>query len=380
MRVLEVLDCYYPKFDGPTIVITNYCKCLNKIDDVEAEVCVPRFPHYTDDQPFKVNRVKSLKGPEGYYYGLPSFDRKLKRYLKENKFDIIHIHSPFTMCSFFTKYAKKHHIPTIFTFHTKFREDFDRVLRLKTSRKIAMSYILRNIRRADHVLAVSDGAADTLREYGYKGEIGVIRNGSDLIYPNNAEALRDKVKKLHNLSAQDKIFLSVGRLVETKRLDFALDVMSKLKSKGLQFKYFIVGEGPYEQNLRNKVEKLNLQDNVIFTGRVLDREMLAAYYLSADLFVFPSTFDTSGLVVIEAAAMGLPTILTRGCTSAEIIDDNINGILADNDIDDWCDRIMDVVSNNKLSTIAQKAKSDVGKSWQEISEEIYEYYKKILDK
>ena len=125
MRILEVLDTYYPKFDGPTMVITNYCKSLNKLNDVKAEVCVPRFPNYQDNQPFTVTRVKSLKGPENYYYGLPKFDKKLKKYLKENKFDIIHIHSPFTMCGFFAKYAKKHNIPSVFTFHTKFKEDFE---------------------------------------------------------------------------------------------------------------------------------------------------------------------------------------------------------------------------------------------------------------
>lgn len=379
MRVLEVLDTYYPKFDGPTMVITNYCKSLNKIEGVQAEVCVPRFPKYVDTQPFHVQRVKSMKGPENYYYGVPKFDGKLKKFLKENHFDLIHIHSPFTMCGFFARYGRKHNIPTIFTFHTKFREDFDRMLKLKMTRKIAMKYIMSNINKVEHVLTVSDGAADCLREYGFRKKIDVIRNGTDLICPKNEKELKDKITELYKLKKDEFVFLSVGRIVENKRLGFALEVMKCLKNKGLRFKYLIVGAGPYETELKMKVEQLDLKDEVVFTGKIMDRELLSAHYLSADLFVFPSTFDTASLAPIEAAAMKLPTIMTSGCSTAEIIDDGKNGILAiENNAGDWAERILSIINENKLSNLSESAYKQVYKTWDDVAKEVYEYYLKVL--
>ena len=379
MRILEVLDTYYPKFDGPTLVITSYAKSLNKIDGVQTEVCVPRFPKYEDKQPFHVFRVKSLKGPEGYYYGLPKFDRKLKKYLKENKFDVIHIHSPFTMCSFFAKYGKKHGIPTIFSFHTKFKEDFDRVLKLKTSRKIAMNYIMKNINRVDHVLTVSDGAGDCLREYGYKKKIKVIRNGTDLICPQNEKELKDEITKKYNLKDDEKVFLSVGRIVENKKLDFALDVMKVLKDNGVKFKYLIVGAGPYEETLKQKVQEMNLGNEIIFTGKIMDRTLLSAHYLRADLFIFPSTFDTASLSPIEAAAIHLPTIMTKGCSTAEIIIDEQNGLLADEDKNAWAKKIMKSIKEGTLKKLGKNAQKEVYKTWDQVANEVLEYYKKVIE-
>ncbi len=379
MRVLEVLDTYYPKFDGPALVITSYAKSLNKLEGTKAEVCVPRFPKYEDHQPFPVFRVKSQKGPEGYYYGLPSFDGKLKKFLKENKFDLIHIHSPFTMCGYFTKYGKKHGIPTIYTFHTKFRDDFERLLKLKLSQKIALKYIMNNINRADYVLTVSDGAADTLREYGYKKEIKVLRNGTDLVCPTNEQELKDKITQQYGLKKDEKVFLSVGRIVENKKLDFALLVMKELKTSGVKFKYLIVGAGPYEQQLKEKVSELNLEDCVIFTGKIMDREFLSAHYLRADLFIFPSTFDTASLAPIEAAAMKLPTIMTKGCSTAEIITDGRNGILAvEDDAKDWANKIISAIENDELKTLSENAQKEVYKTWDQVAIEVKNYYDSIL--
>ena len=381
MRVLEVLDTYYPKFDGPTMVITSYCKHLNKIDGVQAEVCVPKFPKYVDDQPFPVFRVKSLKGPEGYYYGIPAFDSKLKKYLKENKFDLIHIHSPFTMCSFFAKYAKKHNIPTIFTFHTQFHGDFDRMLKLKITKKIAMHYIMKNINKVDHVVAVSEGAAKVLKSYGYKKDVGVIRNGTDLHYPDNAEELKTRVSELYHFKKDETIFLSVGRLVVNKNTDFSLEVMAKLKEKGLHFKYLIVGSGPHENNLKEHVKALGLEDCVVFTGKIMDRELLSAHYLCSNLFIFPSVFDTSGLVVYEAASMKLPSMVTEGSCPAEAIIDGRNGLTAkENDVDDWANKIETTIKQNKLHELSQKAFDEVQNPWENVTQEVYRYYLDVLKK
>ena len=76
MKILQVMDTYYPKIDGPNNVLTFYTENLNNIEGVDAEVVVPRTRNYVDVQKFVVRRVKSLPAVEGYEMGLAGLDRK----------------------------------------------------------------------------------------------------------------------------------------------------------------------------------------------------------------------------------------------------------------------------------------------------------------
>lgn len=379
MKILQTLDCYYPKFDGPTNVITNYGKSLKKVKNAEVDVYVPRFPKYKDDQPFKVVRVKSVRSADGYYQGMPGIDGKLKKTLKENKYDVIHIHSPFTMGRFFARYGKKHGIPTVFTFHTKFKEDFVRILHAKPLVGFMMRYIMTTINACDHVLTVSDGAAEVLRSYGYKKEITVIRNGTDLVYPANATELAAQVEEKHALAGRKNVFLSVGRIVENKRLDLVLDALKIVKERGVDFRFLVVGDGSYKEKLENKAKDLALADRVIFTGKVMDRALLSGYYLRSDLFMFPSTFDTASLAPIEAAALKLPSLMTRGCSTAEIVTENRNGFLAGDTAESWADEICRIVKNENLLTQAKEnCYREVYRTWDDVCGEVYDFYEKAI--
>ena len=379
MKILQTLDCYYPKFDGPTNVITNYGKSLKKVKNAEVDVYVPRFPKYKDDQPFKVVRVKSVRSADGYYQGMPGIDGKLKKTLKENKYDVIHIHSPFTMGRFFARYGKKHGIPTVFTFHTKFKEDFVRILHAKPLVGFMMRYIMTTINACDHVLTVSDGAAEVLRSYGYKKEITVIRNGTDLVYPANAAELAAQVEEKHALAGQKNVFLSVGRIVENKRLDLVLDALKIVKERGVDFRFLVVGDGSYKEKLENKAKDLALADRVIFTGKVMDRALLSGYYLRSDLCMFPSTFDTASLAPIEAAALKLPSLMTRGWSTAEIVTENRNGFLAGDTAESWADEICRIVTDENLLTQAKEnCYREVYRTWDDVCGEVYDFYEKAI--
>ena len=380
LKILEVLDAYYPKFDGPCLVITSYAKSFLKNENTDVKLAVPKYPKYEDNQPFTVFRTKSVSATEGYRCALPWLDFKLKKFLKENRFDIIHIHSPFTMCSFFTKYGKKHNIPTIFTFHTKYKEDFKRDIKFKCIQNFMMRYILKNINRADYVWTVSNGAKDCLQEYGYKKPVKVIRNGTDLVYPKNSERLIDVINRKYNLNNDEIVFLSVGRIVENKNLQLALSALKTVADDGFKFKYLIVGSGNFETKLKEIVDNYGLTDYVIFTGKILDREELSAHYLRANLFIFPSTFDTASLAPIEAAAMKLPTLMNKGCSTAEIINDDVNGYLAEESPVAWAEKIKEIITNkDKLVSMKEKTYSQVYRTWDSVAVEVIDNYKKIIE-
>lgn len=382
IRVLEVLDCYFPSFDGPTILMNNYAKCMVKRDDTDVEIMVPKYPKYKDTDNFPVHRIKSIGATETYRCAVPFLQCKSKKIIKrkENPFDIVHVHSPFLLGRHAIKMAKKKGIPSVITLHTKFDEDFDRLLKSKLLRKIPMNYIMKTFRMADYVICVSDGAFDTLQRYGYEGKnVKVIRHGTDMLYPENAEKLKERFYEREKLSNEDNVFLSVGRVVENKKLQLALNALKIVKEKGFDFKYLIVGTGSYEKQLKQLVVDLDLQENVKFVGKIMDRDLLKQYYLASDLFLFPSTFDTAGLVNIEAAALKLPTLMQRDCCAAEIIDDGVNGFLVEENPNAWADKIIEILSNKEsLKDIKENAYNQVYRSWDSVVDEMVGFYRDLI--
>ena len=378
IKILETLDSYFPDFNGPTVLVTNYAKILNQKND--CSLLVPKYPNHEDDQPFEIQHCKSMGIYEGFRCAFPFHDKKVKKFIKEGNFDIIHSHSPFPIGNFAAKMGKKLGIPTVVTLHTKFKDDILRLTKSKLITYFVMKYLLRTFNRTDYVWTVSNGAADTLREYGYKGNIEVIRNGTDMKYPDNAEKLVSDVNKQYNLEGKKNVFLFVGRIVETKNLDMLLKALQILKKDNLDFTFLLVGDGSHLEHLKKLAKELDIEDKVIFTGKVMDREKLSGFYLRSDLFLFPSIYDTASLVPLEAASMKLPTLLVEGCQTSETITDNFNGFTAKNDEESWSKRIKEIISEpEKLKEIKEECHKSVYRSWEMVLDEVNNRYLEIIE-
>ena len=322
-----------------------------------------------------------MSAPENYRTALPNLDRKFYKEIKKRDFDIIHVHSPFTIGRYAIKLGKKLNVPVVATLHTQYKEDFKRVLHnFKPLVNFMVKYILKVYNKADSVWTVNDASCEILRSYGYKGKIEVVRNGTDFTYPENASELIDRVNKLHNLEGQKNVFVFVGRVAFYKNLVLMLNALKILKEKGEDFKMLIIGDGFDRKEYEKMVEDAGLKDNYIFTGSVKDRALLQGYYLRSDLFLFPSTFDTSSLVPIEAAAHKLPTLLIEGCCTAENIVDNENGFLAKETAESYADRIIDIINNPELKEkVGETAHKTVYRTWNDVTDEVLEKYKKLIE-
>lgn len=382
IKIMQTIDSFSPCIDGPINVVKNYTKNLNRTDC--CKVVVPRAAKkqkYTDNEPFEVIRCRSLAAPEKYRFGIPKCDGKFKKKILNEKFDIIHAHSPFSMARFALKVAKKQHVPVVLTLHTQYKEDFRRTLHgFKPFVAIAMRYMMKAVNAADYVWTVNDASRNILREYGYKGEIEVVRNGTDLKYPENAAELIDRVNAIHNLSGQKNVFIFVGRIALYKNLGLMADALKILKDQGEDFKTIIIGSGFDEQKFKDMVSERGLADRFIFTGAISDRTLLQGYYLRSDLFLFPSTFDTSSLVPVEAAAHKLPTLLIKGSYTAENITDGVNGFLAEETPESYASRIKDIISDEDLRVkVGEEAARSVYRSWEMVAEEVAGKYRKAIE-
>ena len=380
MKVLQVLDCFYPNIDGPINVMVNIAQIANENKWADVEILVPKYPKQYDVLGVKVHRCKSAKSTEGYRMSLPWFDRKIKKLIKNGGFDAIHVHSPFTLGKYVIKLAKKYNIPVCITVHTNYKSDFERKTKSKTIRKLLMNYIIKPINKCDYVMSVSNGAGQMVKDFGCTHKkIHIIRNGTDMKPVQNIE-LCDEIVKKYNLENKF-VFLSVGRVVENKNNQFSLRVLQMLKQHTSDFVFLIVGDGPYLENLKQLVKQYGLQDNVIFTGKIMDRQYLSCIYCCSDLFLFPSEIDTCGIVALEAAVNSLPSVMLENTCPSELIISGKNGLSLAKDEKVWATEIQNIMQNKQ---ILKQMKKDVALSlyipWEKIVKEYVDFYKNMINK
>ena len=248
--VILGIDCWYPQVDGVTNVVKNYRKNLRG-GGFDCEIVAPSYGRKSDEEGEErycggVFHHFSLSVPFlSFRNSMPGCDKKLKKFLDERHPALLHAHSPFAICSYFERYGKRHNIPVVYTFHTKYRDEFFRVTHSRLITAIMMSVIMRNIRRADYVWAVSGKAAETLREYGYSGEIKVMPNGTDMRPAAEGEraSLAEQVRKQYGISPDERIFLYTGRVVSVKNLKFSFEIVAELNKRGFKCRFFVVGGG-----------------------------------------------------------------------------------------------------------------------------------------
>lgn len=379
-NILLAVDAWYPQMGGPNVVLANYYKYLSENNEVTA--AVPSYGRETDERVDRetgvpVMHVRSVYIPIGGFRNcVPGLDGALRQRAKQA--DIFHAHSPFALGNYFANAAKKYDKPSIITFHTKFKDEFMRYTHSKVCTAIMMHRIMSVINKTDYVWTVSNGAAQTLREYGYKGDITIIRNGTDMTVPENARELVDRVNEKYGLADEENVLLFVGRVVQTKNLKLVFSALKKLNGS-VPFKMVVVGDGEGMKEYRQMVLEYGLGDRVLFVGEVTDRQFLKAFYLRADLFVFPSVFDTASLCPIEAAAFGLPTLLVKDSPTSEIIRDGFSGYAVPADADEWAERLKYILSDKSaLAAVRENCRRYVYRSWKDVVAEAEAEYDKLL--
>lgn len=382
IKILEVLDSYFPCIDGAINAVHNYAKNLNELE--RCDLAVPSASKklkYEDKQSYNVIRCKSISAPENYRLACPNSDRAFRKKIVSENYDIIHAQSPFSLGRFAVKTARKKGIPVVVTLHTKYYDDFLRSTKSKLLAKIALSYTMWVFRKADYVWTVSKGAAEVLKKYGYKGKIDVVKNGTDFMYPEHTHKYIELVDDKHNLKGQKNVFLFIGRMAMYKNLKLLCDGLKKLKENGTDFKMIFVGGGFDYDKIVNYTKKIGVNDNCIFTGEVRDREIVRAYLLRCDALLFPSTFDTSGLVGVEAATHKKPTVFIKGSNAADGVVDNRNGFLCEENSQSFGNKLIEITDKGQeyIKEVGQTAYLELSRSWKDVAKEVRQKYREIIE-
>lgn len=291
-------DSFPPLIDGVANAVVNYAQRLTERGDA-VTVATPAVPGADDSAfPFPVLRYPSFDTRKklGYVSGRP-FSPELAARLQKEGVGVLHTHCPIVSTFLARELRDVVDAPIVLTYHTKFDIDIAKAVRGKLLQESAIHALVQNISACDEVWTVSHGAGENLRSLGYQGDYLVMPNGVDLPRGRLAPEEIRAVTGGFDLPDGVPCFLFVGRLMWYKGIRIILDALASLRDQGQPFRMVFLGGGVDEPNIRKYTEELGLTDRCLFPGSVRDRQALRAWYCRADLFLFPSTFDTNGLVV-----------------------------------------------------------------------------------
>ena len=381
-KICLVNDSFPPAIDGVANAVVNYGTYITK-NHGEAVVVTPFYPDADDSVfPFEVVRYPSLDITKavGYRAGLP-FDAEVMGRLEREDFDLIHSHCPVTSTMLSRTLRSRIDKPIVFTYHTKFDIDIANAIRSRLIQEEAARILVQNISACDEVWTVSRGAGENLRKLGYEGDYLVMPNGVDFPRGRADESEVAEATAGYDLPGELPVFLFVGRMMWYKGIRIILDALKILDEKGFGFRMVFIGGGNDKDEITAYCSSLGLDGKVLFTPPIRERARIRAWYCRADLFLFPSTFDTNGLVVREAAACGLGSLLVRGSCAAEDAVDGVSGVLIDENAESMASALEALIGEGEaMRRIGEGAQRELYLSWEDSVARAWERYGIVTEK
>jgi len=325
----------------------------------------------------KKNKFLFFQLPFLFFFALVN----LAKIVKKEKIDITHAHWIIPqgfIAVFYKKLFRKKDLKIICTSHGGDIFGLQNSLMKKIKR-----WTLNNV---DKLTVVSKAIKDEVKKLNIKEDlpIEVIPMGVD---PDifNQNQYDEKIKEKYNIKGPFLLF--VGRLVEKKGVRYLIDAMPKVVQRYSETKLLIIGSGPLENELKNQVKNLNLENNIIFTGAIPNKE-LPKYYATADIFIGPSVVAKSG----DAEGFGLvfvETLLTKTCvitsdlkSISDIVENEKTGLQVDvKNQELFSKKIIELIEDKKQrEKLAENGYNFAKKnfSWGIISDKYYKILNSLL--
>jgi glycosyltransferase involved in cell wall biosynthesis/predicted metal-dependent phosphoesterase TrpH len=273
---------------------------------------------------------------DNYAMTFPSLLRSLEMIYAENPDEII-ISTPGPVGIVGLIAGRILGIPVSGIYHTDFTTQAELILHDSTLTALAENYNRFFYSLMDEIKVPTEQYIELLAERGYEAEkMSVFKRGIDLTLFRPTTHRRDEI--IRTYAIQDGFtLLWAGRVSRDKNIDFLAEVYKEIIKHKSDVNLILAGIGPALEELKTMFKEY---PRVIFTGRI-DRQELPYFYSLADAFIFPSTVDTFGMVILEAQACGLPAVVTDVGGPQEIVDDKKTGfVLPAFDLEAWVHTVM----------------------------------------
>jgi len=326
VKVALFSESYLPYLNGVSISIRILYEELTRRGH-EVWIYAPRFKGFQDPIP-TVRRFPSVYTPfePDYPIAVP-VSLRLWREFRQQRFDVVHTHTPFFTGIAGARWARRLKIPLVSTYHTLYEEYLHYVpafVPRNLVRRVLRAHLKRYYEGVDAVMTPSNIGADVLKRYGVRKPITPIRNPV-LPFP---DLTREEARARLGIPTEVWMLLYVGRMAPEKNVHLLLQAMPHIHRGCPKAQLWLVGPGPALESLKAQAESLGIQQIVHFTGPV-PRDEVSLYLLAGDLFVFPSVTESQGLVLDEAQAAGLPCIVANGGGAPEAVDYGASGLIVD---------------------------------------------------
>lgn len=345
-------------------------------DQVVQGISVRRFRYFIKDwetlthdeaTPVKLSRKPwyITLVPFMLFFGI----KKMKKLIKLERFDLVHVHWPIPMAIIALPAVGK--IPIVMEFYGA-----EMAL---VRRNILLKYFAKWIaKRGDYCIAISSYTASLVRD---------ITGITPVVIPYACDFPTKVNKPVFPEKKSPKNLLFVGRLVERKGVEYLIRAIPYIRRE-IDVRLKIIGGGPLLNNLKELAKQLKVDDIVEFSGIVSNEEKDKAYR-ECDLFILPACFDKKGdteglgVVLLEALSYGKPVIASSVGGIVDIVKNGKTGILVkEKEPKEIARAVLKLLSDKNLYLkIAENGYNFVKENFsiEKIAEQTYETYKNLLD-
>jgi len=382
MKIAFFTDSYYPMLNGVTVSVEHFAKEMRALGHT-VYVFAPKIDGYTDKEK-DVYRLKSLRffsTDPGVHVPFLLPHHYLTQ-IQPRDFDIIHAHGNGFFSLLGYQLAKVKGVPFFMTFHTEMTRYVHYLLNGKViTPNMAAKGLRISANICDTVVSPSFKMKKELLLYGVKKPIVVVPN---FIYSEKfANTAEGYLHKLCNIPETSPILLSVGRLGKEKNFLFLLDAFRLIVEKEPLSHLVVVGGGDEAEHIKEYAKKIDLGKRIHFTGKI-SQDKIPLVYADSEIFVFSSQTETQGIVLLEAAAAGLPFVVVKDSAYKGIIVDGQNGYQVLPSITKFSGKVIELLEDKeKRNAFGKRSRELVTENFNPkiITENmLYEYQKALINK
>ena len=319
MRLAYVTETFPPEINGVALTADRFVRGL-RARGHSIDLIRPRQPHESKYDTNNELRTPGIAIPmySDLRVGLPLISR-LKQRWKSARPDLVHVATEGPLGWAAIRAARSIGVPVTSDFRTNF-DQYSEHYGFGWLRGVVGGYLKHFHNATDRTFVPTPAVGKALTQQGFL-RTEVVGRGVDIAHFSPLHA-SDKLRASWGAGAETPVLLYVGRLASEKNVPLAFRAFEAVRSRLPEARFVVVGDGP----LREKLARA--YPDAIFAGSKRDA-MLAEYYASADIFVFPSLTETFGNVTLEALASGLLVAAYRSGAAAVHIDDCSSGVLVE---------------------------------------------------
>ncbi len=381
MKILYISDVYFPRINGVSTSIDTFRRELRARGHT-VHLIAPDYYAPSDDESdiLRVPARQLPMDPEDRLMRYGWAMQHLSR-LHAEKYDIVHVQTPFVAHYLGINIAKKLGVPCVETYHTFFEEYFYHYIPFLPKRWLKTT--ARRISRKqgnslDGMVIPSRPMLDVLRQYGVSSHAEVIPTGlqPSSFTPGDGPAFRAK----YGIAQDRPVLLFVGRVAHEKNIGFLLKVLERVRQDAPDILFVIAGEGPALAGLEADVIRMGLTANVMFIGYLDRHTELNSCYRAGDIFVFSSRTETQGLVLLEAMAQGVPVVSIAEMGTRDVLREGQGVWIAREDVEDFADKVIRLLADRQVRTTLGQLGRDYAQLWSSgsMAERMLQFYQGMI--